>query len=196
MVSGIVKFVRQLFYLPENNLNQVRHEMLVRPQSFRLMYQKWLKLHRHKEPLKNLYTSFTFGNLGIDGEMPLHVFQEESRKRLLIHYLDSFGKDLFPFLMDYFKECTLKLGYQSYLSDRKIVERLGYIEKTEKHVLRPASPVFIGNSRQEQLYGIITLQIKYIDERPLYLEILSEEIPGPDFAPAFSFAEFIEILLS
>lgn len=193
---GLIKFVRHLFNLPENSSEQVKHEMLIRSQSYRLAYQKWLRLGRNKELLKNFYTSYTLGRLGIAGEIPLHTFQDESRRHLLVHYIDNLGRDLFPFLLDYFKDSTLKMGYQVSLSERKIVERLGYIEKTEKHVLRPAVSSFQGAGRKEQLYGIISLQISYVDERPLFLELISEEIVHRNYTAAFAFDEYIEILFS
>jgi hypothetical protein len=194
MMSGLVKFMRQLLYLPEYPQDQVKHEMLIRPQSFRLQYQKWVKQGRQSELLKNLYTSFTLGKLGIAGEVPLHYFQDEQRKHLVIHYIENMGRELFPFLHDYFKDRILKLGYQVFLSDRKVVERLGYIEKTEQHVLKPIVSSYPSGSRQEQIYGVVVLQIRYIDERPLYLELITEEIIDRNYASAFTFDELMEIL--
>jgi len=196
MLSELARFVRQIFRSGTHAEEQVKHEMLIRPQSFRLQYQKWLRQGRHKEFLKNLYTSFTLNKLGVDGEIPLHYFSDLQRKHLLLHYMDSMGRDLLPFLLDYFKDSSVKLGYQVYLSDRKVVEHLGYIEKVEKHVLKPVVAPFPPAGRREQLYGIIAIQIRYVDERPLFLELSAEEIKSSKFHPAFSFDEYIEILLA
>lgn len=196
MFASLARFVRSLLGTYEEPYRPVRQEMLVRSQSFKLHYTKWLGQKRHEEFLKNLYTSFTLNKLGIAGDIPLHYYQEPYSSHLLIHYIDKMGKDLLPFLQDYFRDRAMRLGYSLYLSDRKTLERLGYVEKTERHILRPGVSMFPGVGKQEQLYGVIELLLLYIDERPLYLSITAEASLDEGFSPCFPFDELAEILFT
>lgn len=180
-LKTIQNFLNGLFHQPDNQSVQVRQEMLIRKQSFRLSYNKWFLQKRKSEILKNLYTSFTLSKMGISGEIPMHYFQDSMRHFLLIHYIETLEKDELCFLQDYFKDAFIKSNYCVHLSERKIFERTGYIEKSERHILKPKYNLFQIISGFERAFSILVINIQYINERPLYLEIIAERGPEQKF---------------
>lgn len=169
-------------------------EMLVRSHRQKQLFKTWLQENQHNEALKNIYTSFTLSKSGISGDIPMHVFSDRNSRHVLIHYHDMMGKQLFPFLQDYFRDRVMRIGYNLYLSDRQTINRVSHLEVVDRHVLRPHVPAFQLNDLPEQLYGTISIVVHYVNERPLFLQITAEIQPESNYAPAFPFDELAEIL--
>lgn len=169
-------------------------EMLVRSHRQKQLFKMWLQENQHNEALKNIYTSFTLSKSGISGDIPMHVFSDRNSRHVLIHYHDMMGKQLFPFLQDYFRDRVMRIGYNLYLSDRQTINRVSHLEVVDRHVLRPHVPAFQLNDLPEQLYGTISIVVHYVNERPLFLQITAEIQPESNYAPAFPFDELAEIL--
>lgn len=196
ILQGLNRILMNLFSASDDHQGQVRQEMLIRRQSFKLQYKRWKESSLRTEVLKNLYTSFTLSKLGVAGEIPMHYFQDSSRYCLIIHYIETMDKDLLRFLQDHFKERLLKSEYTLYLSERKIFERTGYIEKSERHILKPAFSFFQTKGLNNQLFGLININIQYINDRPLYIEIITENIPGEKFSAQHEFEMLTELLFT
>jgi hypothetical protein len=172
----------------------VKHDMLVRNRIFKQQYKTWLETNRHTELLKNLYTSFTLSKLGITGELPILYYTERQSKHVLIHYIDPIGKHALPFLQDYFRDRVMRIGYTLFLSDSQLINRMGYTERIDSHLLKPQIKAFPFDAKHEQLYGAIQISFHSINSRPLYLRITSEELTDREFNKAYSFDELAEIL--
>jgi hypothetical protein len=172
----------------------VKHDMLVRNRIYKQQYRTWLETNRHIELLKNLYTSFTLSKLGITGELPILYYTERQSKHLLIHYIDPIGKQVLPFLQDYFRDRVMRIGYTLFLSDSQHINRIGYTERIDTHVLKPHVTAFPFDDKQEQLYGAIQISFHSINNRPLFLRITSDELSEPEFNKVYAFDELAEIL--
>lgn len=193
MFAQFSQFVKRVFAAPKKE-EPVRQEMLVRSYSYKQQYKTWINQGGHEEILKNLYTSYTLNKLQITGDVPMHVFVEGSSRHVVLHFTDSMGKTLFPYLQDFFRDRIMRIGYNLYLSDRQIISRAGHIEQIDRHILRPAVPAFHSGDKLEQLYGHITIKVDYIDDRPLYLQISAEAIQDKAYGKVFPFDELAETI--
>ena len=184
------------WFKPQTTSTQdaLAQEMLVRSHRQKQLFKSWLHENQHNEVLKNLYTSFTLSKSGISGDIPMHVFSDRHSRHIIIHYMDMMGKHQFPFLQDYFRDRVMRIGYNLYLSDRQTINRISHLEVVDRHVLRPHVPAFQLNDLPEQLYGIISIVVHYVNERPLFLQITAETQAESHYAPAFPFDELAEIL--
>jgi len=61
-------------------------------------------------------------------------------------------------------------------------------------VLKPYVPAFSLNDKPEQLYGIVSIQVHYANDRPMFLELSAEVSPSNEFSAPFPFDELAEIL--
>jgi hypothetical protein len=195
MFENLVRFVKNLFLPPHGNLPAVRQEMLVRSYGWKQNYRRWIENNKHVEPLKNLYTSYTLTKLGITGDIPMHRFHSNGSENLLVHYLEPYGKDQLSFLQDYFRDRIMRIGYSLYISDKQSIERVGYVETIERHILNPFVPAFSISEPIEQLYGKVVISLHYINERPLFLQISAEPLSEGGYNNVYSFDELAEILL-
>jgi hypothetical protein len=190
-------FWKQFVYRASGDQDvSVKHTMLVRNRLFKQQYRTWVDTNRHAELLKNLYTSFTLSKLGITGELPILYYTERQSKHLLIHYIDPIGKLALPFLQDYFRDRVMRIGYTLFLSDSQLINRIGYSERIDSHILKPCISAFPFDDTHEQLYGRIQINVHSINNRPLFLRITSDELPERDYSKAYAFDELAELLFS
>lgn len=174
--------------------NPIKQEMLVRNIRFKSDYHLWLEQGKQNELLKTIYISFMLRKLNIAGEIPLHAYSYDESNNLIIHFIEPIGKLHFCYLFDYLKERTIRMGYLLYLSDRQIIERNGYTEKIERHLLRPHYSPFSLGDINDQRYGNISMNLVFINDRPLYLSIESTHLLEKAYEHSFSFDEFAEVL--
>lgn len=192
-MNSFAEWLRKLgFRLPDKSPKEdaVQAEMLVRSRMYKEEFRKWITRGHHQELLKNIYTTYTLNKLGVRSELPLHYMSGIGRHTVVIHYLDVYGKDVFPYLQDYFRDRIMRLGYQLYLSERLDLPK----GRLERHILRPQVPAFNINDLPEQLYGNLEVSVFFADQRPVYLEIHAEHLSEQRFNKAFSFDELAELL--
>jgi hypothetical protein len=194
MFSQVYQYIRNQFKPKLKSSVGLETEMLVRNHQEKQQYRDWIQKGNHQELLKNIYTSFTLSKLSVKGDLPLTYFQGKDRSQILLHYIDPFGKTVFPMLQDYFRDRIVRVGYQVFLSERQTVERMGYLSGVERHLLRPQVPPFSVSDKPEQLYGNIEIAVHYADERPLYLSIVAEKLNEQTHNKQYPFDELAEIL--
>ncbi|MEX1189780.1 MAG: hypothetical protein WED33_11025 [Bacteroidia bacterium] len=178
----------------ESDPETVTQEMLVRSHKQKQLFKAWIKDGTHNEVLKNIYTSYTLSKSGISADIPMHVFGQRNSRHVIIHFMDVMGKNQFAFLQDYFRDRIMRIGYNLYLSDRQIINRISHLEVVDRHVLRPYVPAISLQDKPEQLYGIISIVVHTANDRPMFLEISAETSNDIGQAPAFPFDELAEIL--
>jgi hypothetical protein len=168
--------------------------MLVRSYSFKRHYRNWIAQNHPSELLKSIYTTFTLNKAGVQGDLPLLYFPLRNGDQILIHQLDHFGKDTLSFLSDYFRDRIVRLGYKLYLSDKQIISHQSHSARVERHILHPRKDLAIADEKLPQLYGNIELRVQFIDDKPIYLSILSEPIEQSNYSQAYPFDELAELL--
>jgi hypothetical protein len=178
----------------QDSSEAVVQEMLVRTHRQKQLFKTWIQEGRQHEVLKNIYTSYTLNKSGISGDVPMHVLLSGQHRQVIIHYLDVMGKHVFPFLQDYFRDRIMRMGYNLYLSDRQIIQRASHTETIDRHILRPYVPAVHLSDKPEQLYGVISVIVHRVNERPLYIQILAEAQHDPNLGEVFPFDELAEIL--
>ena len=195
MFDKLMQQIRKWLQSPQEPSSEtVTQEMLVRTHKQKQLFKSWIQQGTHNEVLKNIYTSFTLSKSGISGDIPMHVFSEGNNRHVIIHYMDVMGKNQFAFLQDYFRDRIMRIGYNLYLSDRQIINRISHLEVVDRHVLRPYVPAFNLQDKHEQLYGIISIVVHSANDRPMFLEIYSDTSHDNSLSPAFPFDELAEIL--
>jgi hypothetical protein len=194
MIMELVRSFRKWLVGSPEVQEELRVEMLVRSHPFKQQYKRWISKNYNQELLKNIYTSYTLSKLSVAGDLPLNYFTEGKSHHILLHYIDPLGKMTFPFLQDYLRDKIIRIGYNLYLSDRRVIARAGYVDTIERHVLRPYVPSFSIAEKQEQLYGHVQVSVHYINDRPLLLQLTVEPSTEPDYNPPFSFDELAGLL--
>jgi len=190
----LVRYVRKLLGVARPVHEELSVAMLVRNHQYKQQYRRWMTKNHQQELLKNLYTSFTLSKLGVTGDVPLHYFSDGRAHHILIHYIDPMDKVVLSFIQDYFRDKIMRLGFNLYHSERRVMDRVGYTDTIERHVLKPYIPSFAIDDVHERFYGNIQVSVHFVNDRPLFLQLTAEPLTEQDYQGQFSFDDLVEVL--
>ncbi len=162
--------IKKLFQTAEASTpsQPVIHEVIERDEVFNIEFENWkqkLAKQRILDWLKAEYSSFLIENENRDKAVAF--LNTASANGFVIHFHQTkYQKKEIVFLFDYFKEKVKLLNYKSYLSDTRTYNRPAWVERVDKHYLKPPTNLKkpeAGNF--DQGYGNITIELTYRNDK-------------------------------
>ncbi|WP_051049925.1 hypothetical protein [Nafulsella turpanensis] len=184
--------LKQLF--PEPNQNeavQVKEE-LKRNERYLQHYKVWKESSYLADLLRAVEVSYHSKKNRKEGMYHMHLFQSAPANGFALSYHPAIGARSFQFLFDYLRDQVLQLDYRLQNTDRHIRDRGTYVQTTEKHYLKPNSPLH--QKLNNQRYGNILLEHVLIDQQPSYLKLLVNVYSDHLFTEALSFDDLLSKL--
>jgi hypothetical protein len=124
------------------------------------------------------------------------VLNTASTNGFIIHFseLRHNQKDI-EHLFDYLKEIVLKVGYKHYMSDTRTYNRKLWVEKVERHYLKP--PIkFDENETSKKLliqrYGNILIELLFRNDHLVNLKLRATNYHDHNFTEASNFSDLIK----
>ena len=100
----------------------------------------------------------------------------------------------FSFLLDYFRDGCLALGYRISLSDSRYRESEEGVVETDRHLLKPDHTT--GRTSQEvPIFGNIAMENVKLNDQPDYIKLMVTRHSGRHFAQPRPFGELMDALL-
>lgn len=96
---------------------------------------------------------------------------------------------------DYLKEMALRLDYHTQISDRRVFVRKNWVEKIEKHYLKP-KPSFLRTDKFKQGFGNILIELVFRDNQPYQLKFSATVYQDRLYEDAKAFEELMELVLN
>ena len=170
------------------------NELIERSKRTQVSYQKWLKDPKQNTLLKTVQNAIAFKKQGIVSNPKVHLFHSKCANGFALSYAENFGKDIFLFLFEYFKDKVLSLGYVLNLKQKTLTDFKDYIETKEKYYLKPRKVSRNQSYPLPQLYGNILIEQVLIDDKPSYIKVLSTVYQDSLFQPAEDYRDFLQLL--
>lgn len=191
-------FMESLFdkLFPGKNANrqvQVMEE-LHRSPAYQEAYGQWSGSPEARGLIAAVEKSYYLKKNHIAGEYPVHLFESAAANGFALSYHPNIQARQFQFLLDYFRDRVLRMGYRLANTDRKIKEKESYISTTEKHYLKP--PISKDRKIADQRYGNILLEYVLIDQQPSYLKLMVTIYSDHLFTEAQAYDELLDYLFS
>lgn len=168
-------------------------EELRRSQAYQQAYGQWLGSKEAQELIGAVEKSYYLKKNQVAGEYPVHLFESAAANGFALSYHPNIQARQFQFLLDYFRDRVLTLGYRLANTDRQIKEKESYIKTTEKHYLKP--PLSKGRIA-DQRYGNVLLEYVLIDQQPSYLKLMVTIYTDHLFTEAQAYDELLDYLFS
>jgi len=139
-----------------------------------------------------------------DGEENISLFRvihDGSTNGFMLRYLEESSALHFQHLFDYLKDEVKKHQYIIYTSDVRTYDRPEYIERIERHYLKPSWRVLNrkevnDTGKMNQLYGNITIELHKHDENPQFIKFLSQHYSDSKFSEPKPFTDLIREIAS
>jgi hypothetical protein len=180
---------------PKNEL-KLDSGKLTRTEAEIQAYQLW-KTEFSAECLSEIARNFKLGKLDLRDDLQTVWFKNKSANGFHINLKALKTNGFEPwFLLQYFQEATLALGYRKYTSDFETREIGGNIYRTERVYLKPQYVLVEEDFTQKvkQLYGNILMELTF--NKGVHLKLLSTIYFDRNFTEALPFDQYLEETLS
>lgn len=194
-MSFAENILKNLFARDPKNELKLDSGKLVRTEAEMQAYRLW-KSDFSEACLAEIARNFKLGKLDLRDDLKTVWFKNKSANGFHIN-LDALQTDGFKpwFLLQYFQEATLLLGYRKYTSDFETREIGGNIYRTERTYLKPQYILTEDDFTQKvkQLYGNILMELTF--NKGAHLKLLSTIYFDRNFIEALPFDQYLEEIL-
>ncbi len=170
-------------------------ERLVRNSDFQDRYLEWKESPDFTLAMTNLRTAFHQAREagGKSQEMGLFIYDSPQARGFYFNAQLNFSSQTFDFLLDYFRDVVMAEGYQVYTSDRKLDDAPAGVECVDRHYLKPAINRH-AEAPLEQGFGNIIIELKRLNDRPVYLKLMANIYSDRNYLEARPFKDLVEKL--
>lgn len=172
------------------------HEMIERTAEQKKDYEFWKTAFVCKRLQKWLSDQYAiFQALPDDTDEAMDFLDTPSSKGFVIHFHKTeYSERDVTYLFDLFKEKVLNLDYRTQISDRREFNRPNWVEKIERHYLKP-KPDYMKTEKFNQGFGNITIELVFRDDKPHQLKLRATVYKDHLFKDAESFQSLMQSIL-
>lgn len=146
-------------------------ELIRRSSQYQKEYDFWKISGETKALVKEIERSYYLKKNGINGGFTIHLFQSAAANGFALPWHPGLSPQVFPFLLDLWRDRVLATGYRLANTDRQIREIGSGVQTTEKHYLKP--PLTKNKPLTEQRYGNVLLEYVLTDQEPEYIKVMA-----------------------
>ena len=170
-------------------------ESIERSFTYKDNYNGWLQSKAYVPAITLIRNAYEFKKIGTDFHVNLHIFKSKQSNGFYFTFHESFGKEEFCYLFDYFKDRILKKNYYLYTSKREINERPDHIQEVEMHYLKP-NRASKDEKKANQEFGNIVIEHVKIDDKSSYIKLMAHVYSDTLYHDAKDFEDLIGFLFS
>ncbi len=196
------EFIKRMLRQQEEENKPFLHEELKRSDFDQYGYGIWLGIKGQLfflEKLKNAYRNFdlkeeSWREQGANNNNIVFVITPKSKGFVWTWDTEmTINKQDPQYFCDYLKDQILSLNYKVYMSDVKQYVRKEYVERTERHYLKPrfSLAAFAAGERVNQLYGNITIEHLIHNEEPISLRLVCQPYSDHKYEEAKDFGDLM-----
>ena len=169
--------------------------MIERDDRFGEAYKAW-----DFSPEKKSLIEWILDQYGIFKSLPDEVDQgidflhTSSSMGFVLHFKKkTFDLEKIDYFFDYLKSKFIRNEYRTSVSDRRAYGKGSYVEKIERHYLKPRH-VMGADEKIDQQFGNVSILLTYRNDEHYNLKCSATAYPDRGFAEAKDFDEFIELI--
>jgi len=192
----VLDFIHQLFQRPGQGSAGADWQPAPAPtpeQTHR--HHAWVAERVYRNWLGPYYKAYHLRKGGAGGRRGYRVemLREQNRQGALFFYDPSIGPGNFGHLFELIGERILALGYHRASHDHRQRRHQQLRELTHKQFFKP-NPTSHGLAPGDcdQRFGLLTLDLVRVNERPLFIRLTANPVHEPHFAPALSFEALLQ----
>lgn len=172
------------------------HEIISRDEDFKQAYQAW-DFSLEKKRLVNWILSqyAIYKAIPDDLDKGIDFLNINSSIGFVLHFkTKKLSQEEAQFFFDYLKNKFLLHEYRISVSDRRVYSKGSYVEKVERHYVKPKHK-FGKDKKINQQFGNVSILLTYRNDVPYNLKCSATAYPDRSFAAAKAFDQFIEVIM-
>lgn len=198
-MSSFWKNIKNIFNsAEESSPNQpVLHKVIERTEEELVQYEKWketLSKDRLLNWIREEHVNFMVDPKSTDAA--IDFLDTPSSKGFVIHfYKTRYPSKEIIHLFDFLKEKIINTGYKTYLSDTRTYNKKEWVEKLDRHYLKP--PTNRHDPRKKafnQRFGNITIELLFRNDKIYLLKFSATSYTDRYYEEAEDFNDLMKIL--
>ena len=156
----------------------------------------WVAARVYRNWLGPYFKAYHLQKGGCGGRRGLRVelLREEGRQGALFFYDPSIGPGNFEHLYRLLGERLAGLGYRRACHDCRQRRHEQLREHTVKQLFKPAPSTCADSGRCNQRYGLLTLDLVGVNDRPLFIRLVANPVREEHFTPPQAFEALLQAL--
>ncbi len=186
-----MNFLKKIFGKYEKNTKlPLIQEPLVRSESEVQAYTNWVESHKRSDLQAFLRQQFELF-LSEQPYQSCKFIQNAHTGGMIFYPTGPYTTQDCQHFLDYLRDAILPLNYRKYMSDVKQYNRKDFVEKIERHYLKPRYVIDPETQKANQLYGNIHLELTYKNDIASHLKLLCHNYHDQKFKTSLSFKSLI-----
>ncbi len=197
-MSFFNQIVNKLFSKEEiQNTNQpFLREELKRNSNQNIAYSIWLQGEKKEQVCSFIYEQFAKSKVENENVSIFRSIESGTTKGFMLRFLAQTEKEDFTCLFDHLKNKTKELNYIVYSSDVRLYNRNEFVEKIERHYLKPSWRVLntkaVNNTgKMNQLYGNVTIEHHLQNDEPQFIKFVCQHYNDSKYNAPLDFNELL-----
>ena len=167
---------------------------LERSDEFQAKYKRWKESSILNSVLGDLQIAYNKSNAFGMYNPAFHVYNSQQANGFFFNTQMQFTDDIYSYILEYFKERVLELGYAIYTSDRKLSDKENGVQQVDRHYLKPA--ITDTQPPVDQKYGNVLIELFTLNDEVQYLKVMVSVYSDRSYSIPKPFLEFIEFLFN
>lgn len=158
------------------------------------LHRAWVAERVYRNWLGPYYKAYHLRKGGAGGRRGFRVdlLREEGRQGALFFFDHTIGPGNFGHLYQLLGERVLALGYHRACHDARQRRHQQLRETTEKQLFKPLPTDCTESGRCNQRFGLITLDLVTVNDRPLFIRLSTNPVREDYFTPPYSFETLLQ----
>ena len=193
LTSAVLQFLQQLFQRRDGAAGVGWQPAPEPTPAQEQRHRAWVAERVYRNWLGPYYKAYHLRKGGAGGRRGFRVdlLREESRQGALFFYDYTIGPGNFGHFYQLLGERVLALGYHRASHDARQRRHQQLRETTEKQLFKPLPTDCAESGRCNQRFGLITLDLVTVNDRPLFVRLSTNPVREDYFTPPYAF----EVLL-
>lgn len=172
------------------------HELIQRSEEELADYEQWKSLFILKRLLSWLEDQYTtYRQKRASNDQSIDFLKLPSSQGFILYFhRTNYSLREATFLFDYFKERVKTLNYRTQISDTRTYSRNQWVERVEKHYLKPRLDYAEGEKMNQQ-FGNITIELEVRNDEVHNLRLRATHYQDFNFTPVQDFNDLMKVLL-
>lgn len=199
-MSFFSDLTNKLFPKPEEskpNPEPFIREELKRSNNDLVAYALWKESQEKEQVVSFVGEQYLKGQYENENVSLFRVIKSGTTDGFMLRFLAETDPLYFQHLFDYFKEKVKELQYTIYTSDVRTYDRNDFVERIERHYLKPSWRVLNtkavnSTGKMNQLYGNITIELNKQNDQPQFLKFVCQHYIDSKFSEPQDFNELMK----
>lgn len=169
----------------------VVHELIKRSETYLEGYAAWQGSQAQREALGLILEQYHIQSAGNSPTALFTLLLSSSTQGFMLRAWQGLGSTEFSYLLDFLATRVKGVGYSTYTSDRRLLDKEEGVVSIERHYLKPSWRLAAIDGKINQLNGNTTIELHALDNQVQHIKFVCQPYLDAKYHTAAPFADMV-----